>query len=1371
LIDILSGVLSEPQSQRPRPQEAVEVDVVAGRYEVQEVVGRGGMGAVYRVRDQRTGEQLALKRLTVRKKKKDETLALFEREFHTLAQLRHPRIIEVRDYGVDSHGAYYTMELLAGADMRELSPLAWPLACKYLREIAGSLALLHARRLVHRDVTPQNVRVTEDGHCKLIDFGALLDFGSSGTVIGTPPCVPPEAIDGKPIDQRLDLYALGCLGYYLLTGRHAYPATDSRQLRTFWARVPDVPSSIKPSEGNDDVSLPAIPAALDALVMSLIALDPMARPSSAAAVIDRLDVITQGTATDDLSLAGSYLASVPLCGRDLELQKIKLALERTSRGRGTALMIDAAAGLGRTRLLGEAALLAKLQGFVTLQLDASEHGQPYGAALALVQELAWLAPASVTKHAQAHAAALWHLSPELARALGAPQAVLPDDPALVRVALQAVLHAVLAEVSADRHLALFVDDLHRADEASIGVLGRLAHEARHLHLLLAFAVRTHDEAISDSGVQAIVQCSVPLALRELTERDLLHWLGAVLGDAPNVGRLARFLHERTKGRPASIAALLRFLIAHGELKHREGVWVIPTEPAQMTMPHDNEEAGLERLRALPRATRVLCEALSMHRDALSLELCAAVARDDSCSHNVGACVDALVAADILVPGRGGYRFSSEALRERILAGVDDVHRVRLHRQMAAAILARPTRTSLDELTAGVHLLEASDARGLEHVTEAAIALSDCGESIGSAIRMLERALVLGAELGMSHGQRLAVLAPLGLGAYLVDHRLARHTNDIVETLDWVACFPLGRALERRFGAAGRWLGLAIAFVRFQCRPKRERPRGFRDTVRLGISAIVALCGRATICLDKPAIDALIARISPLRVLGKGDPGGFAVAYCEGFSMATEDRYARTHRYWLDLDARLSEPGAMPELSLAQRRLWLGGVSYVLGLFEGFRGDARALQRAERLEQSGTALHRMIAAQIRLQYHGFRGEAEHVRRAYEQMETSAIEAGTSWQVETWSAIAINLFGALWHDVIITKRALRETQRMQTELPSLARYALSSEATYLLRRGQPRECADLYEPMLAQEPPLSRIGWSVSSGLLAEAYNQLGMHAEAKALCERVLSAVDVEDRPYYAMRIVLEVPYSLALSALGEHQRAVEHLEELLVCYEVDGSPAAVGTIHEALARIAYARGDRKRFTEHLKQVGAHFTRLANPALIARFQALTDLAGEGGGIITKVATMREVRAFEASLEGVVDRDLGARFILAWLMRSCEGYDGYLLARSSDLGDEPMLLAATSDKEPGAEVFETVAGSLTAFGSVADTTNCGTEAASRTRRDGSSTHVFLLSYQQADTFHAEGALVLLGNAPTAPPVRYELLQAAAQQLRRLQGPFGG
>ena len=146
-----------------------------GRYELLEQLGSGGMGAVYRARDARTGKEVALKQLSSSlggdKRRKFELL--FEREYHTLVRLKHPRIIEVYDYGLTELGPYYTMELLDGTDLHQLAPLPYGDACRLLRDVASSLALIHAQRLVHRDVSPRNVRLTRDGRAKLIDFGAL----------------------------------------------------------------------------------------------------------------------------------------------------------------------------------------------------------------------------------------------------------------------------------------------------------------------------------------------------------------------------------------------------------------------------------------------------------------------------------------------------------------------------------------------------------------------------------------------------------------------------------------------------------------------------------------------------------------------------------------------------------------------------------------------------------------------------------------------------------------------------------------------------------------------------------------------------------------------------------------------------------------------------------------------------------------------------------------------------------------------------------------------------------------------------------------------------------------------------------------------
>jgi serine/threonine protein kinase len=141
--------------------------------------------------------------------------------------LRHPRIVEAYHYASDPHGLFYTMELIDGPDLRAATPMPWRQTCFLLRDIALSLAIVHSRRLVHRDVGPGNVRLSRDGRAKLLDFGATVSMGIPCDVVGTPPCTPPEAFAYEPLDARADLFGLGALGYYLLTGEHAYPASTT----------------------------------------------------------------------------------------------------------------------------------------------------------------------------------------------------------------------------------------------------------------------------------------------------------------------------------------------------------------------------------------------------------------------------------------------------------------------------------------------------------------------------------------------------------------------------------------------------------------------------------------------------------------------------------------------------------------------------------------------------------------------------------------------------------------------------------------------------------------------------------------------------------------------------------------------------------------------------------------------------------------------------------------------------------------------------------------------------------------------------------------------------------------------------------------
>src|SRR3972149_367908 len=139
----------------------LDAPVIGGRYRVVERLGKGGMGTGYRVVDDSTGRTLALKKLGVEHKKPRDAAAAqlrFRREFHTMASLRHPRVVEVYDYGLDGGEPYYTMELLDGQDLQDLGAIGPREACALLRDVAAALAFLHPRRLPHRDPAPRHRR-------------------------------------------------------------------------------------------------------------------------------------------------------------------------------------------------------------------------------------------------------------------------------------------------------------------------------------------------------------------------------------------------------------------------------------------------------------------------------------------------------------------------------------------------------------------------------------------------------------------------------------------------------------------------------------------------------------------------------------------------------------------------------------------------------------------------------------------------------------------------------------------------------------------------------------------------------------------------------------------------------------------------------------------------------------------------------------------------------------------------------------------------------------------------------------------------------------------------------------------------------------
>jgi serine/threonine protein kinase len=270
-------------------------------------------------------------------------------------------VIAVHDYGLDPAGPYYTMELLDGGDLKALAPLDVAHSCKLMLELCSSLALLHARRLVHRDVSPRNVRCTRDGHAKLIDFGAMVPMGPCTHTVGTPAFVAPEALHRSTIDARTDLFSLGATLYYTLTGRPPFAARQFADLRDAWADELIAPSRLAPN----------IPPALDALCASLLRIDPAQRPRSAFEVMQRLQAIAGIEHSEPLEVRSAYLTAPALIGRDAPLRLFRQRMRRALHGDGGALAFESAPGLGRSRMLDACALEAKTLGAIVLRAAAS----------------------------------------------------------------------------------------------------------------------------------------------------------------------------------------------------------------------------------------------------------------------------------------------------------------------------------------------------------------------------------------------------------------------------------------------------------------------------------------------------------------------------------------------------------------------------------------------------------------------------------------------------------------------------------------------------------------------------------------------------------------------------------------------------------------------------------------------------------------------------------------------------------------------------------------------------------------------------------------------------------------------------------------
>lgn len=460
-------------------------------YVIEGLLGSGGFGRVYRARAP-DGTAVALK-IFRREAGSNPTSALGwqQNEVEALISLSHPGLVDVRGYGVHEGNLYLAMELVEGQSLSayvnartRLDPLE---AIAITAGVADALAASHARNILHLDLKPEHVFLVDvaSSKIKIVDFGlAHLSRGweetGRGRIAGTPEYMAPECFDGRGIDARADLYALGVILYALLAGRVPFGIKSIPLLQDAKRSSGYVPLEERVS---------GLPAALVDLVDRLLDADPDNRPSSAAELAEQLRRLYFETlGGDSVELEVEAPRQTPIhdsqfVGRWVELSVLRRAWSEASAGGSAAVLVVGAAGVGKSRLLSEAFEgVARERGFVAYGRCRNVGGViPYAPLRemmgGLIEQLELLPStrkaalrARLVENLGDDVAMMVSLVPELGAALEHPRAERHGPFVAGPMSVARGLAAMLESFAASATVTAVLEDLHWADDALLDVM-------------------------------------------------------------------------------------------------------------------------------------------------------------------------------------------------------------------------------------------------------------------------------------------------------------------------------------------------------------------------------------------------------------------------------------------------------------------------------------------------------------------------------------------------------------------------------------------------------------------------------------------------------------------------------------------------------------------------------------------------------------------------------------------------------------------------------------------------------------------------------------------------------------------------------------
>jgi tetratricopeptide (TPR) repeat protein len=1233
---------------------------IANRYVVEGVLGRGGMATVYKVRDTHTGTSVALKRGSTRDPSKSaKRQVLLQREYHTLEQLRHPRIIEVYDYGVDDAGPYYTMEWLDGADLDSSGPLPWQEACAVLRDVASSLAILHSRGLLHRDVSPRNVRRTRDGRAKLIDFGAMTSTGISVEVSGTPPFIAPEVLQIQPLDSRADLFSLGALAYFLVSGRHAYPARSVAELRDLWRSRP-VPLTRL---------LPDIPPALDALVLELLALDRSARPEHAAEVMSRLCAIASLPSDEHDAVSLAYLKTPRLVGRDAALVVIRKRMLALARGDGGSLYIEGVAGSGRSRMLDAVAVEAKLAGAIVARADARDatSGQ-FGVARALIDQFCKLMPEQAAKAAR--------LLPTVERFSAPPAAprrsAFPPGVRDETLELREIRNFILA-LSRSHRLVITVDDAERVDEQTAALLATLGDRAERNPLLVVFSLDRDGKALRSPPLRMLCASSTQVELDELSPVQTEALIRSVFGDVAHLPLVTGRIHALSHGNPQAAMAFAQHLVDSGLARYQAGRWSLPAYIGENDLPATLSASLSLRVATLGPDARELCEALALAEgDGIALPDYVTLTSHGDESRTLTA-LNELVVARVLVAGSKRYSFARRAYVGVLLDEMPAARAQPVHSRLADW-LAVNGGTLVRQIH---HLFEGG--RELE-----AIALL---RTIGPRtplppLALLERAV----EYAERHGAdarsvlklRTAIVGKASL--QLARESFWRHAPILLAQIEQDCGLARYRELGHVAPSERLRQALGDAQRRYEQTPPEARGYNLIEALQELARVVTAFCAMGMGELDiepierLPAIDALVPLSPAIELVRKRIES--ARAWVHG-------QVARCLELQQEMIARLTQPDhcGLDEARYAEVLLAL---NYGIGAIEAAMGSAHVEQRAQLLETQPHT--RIIAWVLRHILALNQGNTEEARRCLRRAEVYRLQLGLETAPPTLGAGSQLLAHARLGNLLGVKSAVDDLTVLAGAHPGWRPVLLLGLSHKCRLQGDLEGALSAIEEAVAIVRSGGHLYFSRIAGVHVDLLTALGRDEQAANCARQYLELWDPNelgtgDADLYS-------PAALALARGGEPRRGAQLLDNAIAYSQrVSRTGIPLGLLSYARARIAIAMSDRPAFEHFADLCAQEFKRSKNLTIIAKFERLLEEASQCAmapdvqpssvrELLDLARSQSEYVTLQSRMDECFDTGDRARCALTLLLEHVEGLAGCLYGVYED-GRVKLLAALPED----------------------------------------------------------------------------------------------